>query len=373
VQPIGPLTAHLRAHGWRRPTASAIERAGGRMLWLLKQIVRLAVLAGLAAAIYGATLVQMPRPRLGPRAGPSIMEARTWGYQLQNAAPDRIASAIDVLVIDSQRSREPHTTVSPADVRRFKTRPDGRERIVLAYLSVGEAESYRYYWRSHWSFLRPSWLGAENAEWKGNFKVRFWQTGWQKILLDQRRSLFDVMFEMISEERKAYIDRILDAGFDGVYLDRVDIYEEWATEHSRAETDMIALVSALSGYAKARRPGFLIVPQNAEELLQHASYRGQIDAVGKEDLFFGISHSEDENPAKDVAASVAYLNRARADKLPVFVVEYLTSPEKRAWAAARAREHGFLLHYAARQLNRPPETLVLPLVPVVPTTARPKG
>ena len=343
------------------------------MVWLLKQIVRVAVLAGLAAAIYGATLVQMPRPGLGPRTGPAISDARVWGYQLQNAVPDRIASAIDVLVIDSQRSREPHTTLSPADVRRFKTRPDGRERVVLAYLSVGEAESYRYYWRSFWSLLRPSWLGAENTEWRGNYKVRFWQAGWQKILLDSRRSLFDVLFELVSDERKAYIDRILDAGFDGIYLDRVDIYEEWAKERRSAEADMIAFVGAISTYAKARKPGFLVVPQNAEELLQHAHYRRQIDAVGKEDLYFGISHSEDENAAKDTAASVAYLNRARADKLPVMVVEYLTSADKRARAEARAREQGFLLHFATRQLNQPPEPPGLPLQPPAPAAARPKG
>ena len=341
------------------------------MVRLLKQVLRLAMLAALVAVIYGATLVQVPRSLLGARTGPAIADARVWGYQLQNAQPDRIAAAVDVLVIDSQRSREPHTTLSPADVRRFKTRPDGRERIVLAYLSVGEAESYRYYWRSHWSVLRPSWLGAENAEWKGNYKVRFWQAGWQKILIDPRRSLFDVAFERVSEARKAYIDRILDAGFDGVYLDRVDMYEEWAKEHTGAEADMIALVGALSTYAKARRPGFLVLPQNAEELLRHTAYRRQIDGVGKEDLYFGISHTEDENPPKDVAESVSHLNRARADKLPVFVVEYLSAPEKRARAERFVREHGFLLHFAARHLNQPPEPLVLQVQPAEPL--KPKG
>lgn len=337
------------------------------MIWLLNQVWRLVVVASLAGAFYGVSLMPLPRPGLGARPGPSITDARVWGYQLQNAAPDRIAGPVDVLVIDSQSSHEPHRTLSQAEVRRFKTRPDGRDRIVLAYLSVGEAERYRYYWRSHWRLFAPSWLGSENAEWKGNYKVRFWQAGWQKILYDPHRTLLDVLVELVTAERKTYLDRILEAGFDGVYLDRIDIYQDWASERPTAEADMTALVGMISTYAKARRPGFLIVPQNAEELLASAAYRRAIDAIGKEDLFYGISHSEDENAANDVAASISYLRRARADRLPVLVVEYVSSGDKRRWAEDKAREHGFLLHFAKRQLNVPPE------LPVVPSAVRPKG
>ncbi|TAN37800.1 MAG: hypothetical protein EPN23_04615 [Verrucomicrobia bacterium] len=44
-----------------------------------------------------------------------------------------------------------------------------------AYLSIGEAGDYRGYWEKEWSAQPPTWLGAENPDWKGNFKVRYWQ------------------------------------------------------------------------------------------------------------------------------------------------------------------------------------------------------
>jgi cysteinyl-tRNA synthetase, unknown class len=336
------------------------------MRYFIKTLSRLALVAGLVALAYIAWITPAPRAPLSARTGPSIQDARSWGYQLQNAAPDRIPAAIDVLVIDSQRFREPHATLSADTVTRFKTRPDGRQRIVLAYLSIGEAESYRYYWRSHWSLIKPSFIGPENTEWKKNYRVRYWEHGWQNILFEPNRSLFDAWAERVTETRMGYLDRIIEAGFDGVYLDRVDVYEDWTKERPTAEADMIKLVTAISTYGKMRRPGFLIVPQNAEELLRHAHYRRTIDAIGKEDLYFGIDHKDGENPAPDVAASVSLLMRARADKIPVMVVEYVTTPEKRTLAEVRARERGFMLHFAPRQLNRPPE-------PPAPQTAPSAG
>ena len=50
---------------------------------------------------------------------------------------------------------------------------------------------------------------------------------------------------------------------------------------------MIAFVQALAARARALKPGFLIVPQNAEELLTDQAYRAVIDGLGKEDLLFG--------------------------------------------------------------------------------------
>jgi cysteinyl-tRNA synthetase, unknown class len=337
----------------------------------VKALKRFVFLAGLAALIYGAWVTPAPRQPLAARSGPAVQDARSWGYQLQNALPDRIAAGIDVLVIDSQRYREPHATLSPEMVARFKSRPDGRQRLVFAYLSVGEAESYRYYWRPHWSLFKPGFIGPENADWSKNFRVRYWDKHWQTILFQPERSLFDALLERVTEARTAYLDRIIDAGFDGVYLDRVDVFQEWTKERPTAEADMIGLVGAISAYAKARRPGFLIMPQNAEELLQHAHYRRTIDAIGKEDLYFGIDHKEGENAADDVAASVRLLSRARADKIPVFVVEYVSASDKRARAEARARERGFVLQFAARQLNRPPEFLPPPSQPAMPAPVAP--
>ena len=142
---------------------------------------------------------------------------------------------------------------------------------MLAYLSIGEAQTYRYYWKWYWGWvfgvLSPRWLGSENPEWRGNYGVRYWHEGWQKIILGGENS---------------YLDRIVKAGFDGVYLDGVDEYVDMVKEKRNARALMIAFVKAIAERARALKPGFLVVPQNAEALLADASYRAVIDGIGKE-------------------------------------------------------------------------------------------
>jgi cysteinyl-tRNA synthetase, unknown class len=345
-----------------------------RFVTFLRRVFLFTVLTG---GVYLSAQVPFARTGLSPREGLALGSVRAWGYQLQNATPDRIASGIDLLVVDAQRqSASPARPLSADEVARFRTRPDGRQRIVLAYLSIGEAESYRPYWWSHWRAVGPSWLGAENKEWKGNFRVRYWEQGWRQIIVNSHASLLDRGLDLIWPARKPYLDQILDAGFDGVYLDRVDAFYEWQATKPGAEEAMMAFVAEISDYAKRRRPGFLIVPQNAEELLRNVGYRRKIDGIAKEDLLFGADHKSEANAADVVSDSIQLLNMARADRLPVFVVEYLSAPEKRAQAATRMRGLGYVLQFADRSLGLPPEFTLDPSAPAVvppPAGVRPKG
>jgi cysteinyl-tRNA synthetase, unknown class len=316
---------------------------------------RLFLAALLVGGVYGAAQTPFLRQPLAARDGFALSAARSWGYQLQNARSDRIAANIDLLVIDAQRPSGMQRVLTRDEVERFRTRPDGRRRIVLAYLSIGEAESYRPYWWSYWRLFGPSWLGPENKDWKGNFRVRFWDAGWRLIILKPSPSLLDRGIDLVWPQRRPALDQILEAGFDGVYLDRVDAFYEWQKERPDAERAMQAFVAEISDYAKRRQPGFLVVPQNAEELLASANYRRKIDGIAKEDLLFGADHSGNANKPDDVAESIRLLNLARADRLPVFLVEYLAAADKRQQAAARARSLGYTLQFADRALQAPPE------------------
>jgi len=95
------------------------------------------------------------------------------------------------------------------DVESLKVKADGGRRLVISYLSIGEAEDYRYYWDKSWSRSAPAWLEGENPNWKGNYKVRYWDPEWQRILYGQEDS---------------YLDGIIERSFDGVYLDLIDAF-----------------------------------------------------------------------------------------------------------------------------------------------------
>lgn len=102
------------------------------------------------------------------------------------------------------------TEFSTGEITLLKNKANGGKRLVISYMSIGEAENYRYYWQSGWKTGNPSWLDDENRNWEGNYKVWYWEPGWQDIIFGNDDS---------------YLKKIIDAGFDGVYLDIIDAFE----------------------------------------------------------------------------------------------------------------------------------------------------
>ncbi len=267
--------------------------------------------------------------------------AKTWGYQLRitDLAP-LYGSDPDLLVIDHGLAarRDGKLLFDADEIARLKVRADGRRRIVLSYLSIGEAEQYRFYWQAAWCSraTAPRWVGAVNPNWPGNYPVRFWEPEWQALLLDGTES---------------YLARIQAQGFDGIYLDRTDVWSEWTQERSSAERDMITFLQRIAKAARARDPGFLVVMQNAEELLAHRAVRRVLDGVAKEDLLHGINFTEAANDIETVNDALTHLKRGRADGLPVFAVEYLADPQLVDAARRRLEGFGFVPTFAPRLLD----------------------
>ena len=328
-----------------------------------------AMLAAFGSWMAFALLPPKPQP-LPVREGPALTAARTWGYQLQNVSAAAIPDPIDLLVVDYSRDGGAGRALSRREVAALARRSDGRLRIVLCYLSIGEAESYRGYWRDSWNTAPPVWLGPENSKWKGNYAVRFWDPGWQQLIVAQPQdaSWAGWVQSTLFPPRKAYLDAIVDAGFDGVMLDRIDAYEKAAETRPSARAEMIAFVGAISAAGKRQRPGFMIVAQNAEELTLDAEYRGTVDAVVKEDLIFGEGGDGVPNDPTQARRTIATLSRAKAAGLPVFTVEYVTDAERQKPTLNDWRTLGFIGTFASRALNEPP---MLPPLPPAEPFARP--
>jgi cysteinyl-tRNA synthetase, unknown class len=68
-------------------------------------------------------------------------QVKSWHYQLQSIDPHAIAkSSADMVVIDYSGEDGPFTR---AQVKLMQRKPDGSRWLVLVYMSIGEAESYR--------------------------------------------------------------------------------------------------------------------------------------------------------------------------------------------------------------------------------------
>jgi cysteinyl-tRNA synthetase, unknown class len=250
-------------------------------------------------------------------------QVKSWHYQLQNIDPSAIAkSSADMVVIDYSGEDGPFTR---AQVELMRRKPDGSRRVVLAYMSIGEAESYRWYWARR----APTWLGPENPQWRGNYGVRFWHPDWQAIIFE-------------------YTDKILAAGFDGVYLDKVDEFEELG-HHD----EMVEFVDRIKERAKSQRPDFLVVSQNGDELIADPKFRRAIDAFAREDLLYGESADGERNDAGSIRDSIERLKSLTAEGKPVFVVEYPRDDDQAQTARREIAEHNFIGLVARRALDQP--------------------
>ena len=119
------------------------------------------------------------------------------------------ATPYDVLILDLYYDDQP---LDADDVALLQQKPQGGRRLVLAYMSVGEAADYRPYWQAAWndSAHRPKWIAKPNHDWPGSYRVRYWTGDWRHILYG-------------SED--AYLDTILASGFDGAFLDVMDAWQ----------------------------------------------------------------------------------------------------------------------------------------------------
>jgi cysteinyl-tRNA synthetase, unknown class len=130
------------------------------------------------------------------------------------------------------------------------------------------------------------------------------------------------------------------------------MFQEFAKTVPDAEGRMVEFLTRLIAHARRLKPDILIVMQNAEELLKHSAVRTGIDALAKEDLYYGIDHTETRNPPDTIEWSAKELQQMKRSGRPVFVVEYLSDAAKAADAQRRADKHGFRLHVTARDLGQ---------------------
>lgn len=116
------------------------------------------------------------------------------------------ATNFDVVIIDLFFDDAAFTA---SEITQLKTKQNGGKRLLISYMNIGSAENYRYYWKDKWKLHHPNWLKKEYEGYEDEIWVKFWKKDWQEIIFGNDES---------------YTKRIINAGFDGVYLDNVEAY-----------------------------------------------------------------------------------------------------------------------------------------------------
>lgn len=324
-----------------------------------------------------------PGPVVRSAELPVLAEVRHWLYlidaDLDTEMVARIASsAYEMVVLDYIPSERENADYPMAGVV-AQLHEARQPKLVLAYVDIGEAEDYRVYWQPGWRVGDPSWIAGDDPDgWEGNYPVAYWDDAWRAIWLGE----------------DGLLGRIVEDGFDGVYLDWVEGYSD---EHVMAlatqngvdpAEEMIRWVGDIAASGRARHAGFLSIAQNAAELAEREGYLAVIDAIAQEQVWF--DGGADNNPPGDCPlpraeaeldskayreslsracrrvydrypdstlhtsseAYLYYLILARDEGVPVFTVDYAMEPENVAWVYETSRGLGFVPFVGSRALDR---------------------
>ncbi len=279
-----------------------------------------------------------------PKSLAYVLQADSFAKTKASAVQRLAASGRDWIVLDAGfAGNVPWTR---ADLNAIRSARPGRR--IICYVSIGEAEDYRSYWKKSWlekgklTPNAPDWLVSENPDWEGNYKVKYWAKGWQGIMLP-------------------VIDSVMAAGFDGVYLDIVDGFEffeqdgdQFIDDRINAETgktyrrDMVEWVKLIAAHVRKGDPTALVVPQNGPQLLAHRDFLVTASGIGIEDLFANGNRLQ---PKDHTHYSLGFLKKITAAGKPVLLIEYATKAERKNLVKARARQAGFTWLLTDRELK----------------------
>jgi len=317
-----------------------------------------------------------------PTEGPlSIDEIEFWAYQIQDLSAsgqvDKLAkSHYDMLVIEPTRtdwSSEDKNFDAKAMVERLKnsTASDGTHRkLVIAYIDIGEAEDWRWYWTwsQTWEVgdIRPAdWpdyiLTHDPDGWEGNYPVAYWDAFWKDIVIYGKNQDSSPHGNYTS-----ILDEVLQDGFDGIYLDWVEGYEntEVINEAKNAGVDpaieMIDFIGEMREYATKRDKDFIIIQQNAAALIDgHPELLSEIDAISQEAIWYD-GDAFDDWGAKDgydslndedlVKYYLDYLDQYKSNDIPVFDCEYALDDADDAYK--KSYDKGYIPYCTRRSLSR---------------------
>jgi cysteinyl-tRNA synthetase len=303
-----------------------------------------------------------------------------WAYQIQDldgagAVDALVASHYDMLVLEPTRtdwtgSRDFDTRGMVAQLKNSLASDGVHRKGVIAYVDIGEAEDWRWYWTwsTEWDCVGDppaDWpdyiLTCDPDGWSGNYPVAYWDADWKDIVIYGHNQGTHPDRDYVSA-----IDEVIKDGFDGIYLDWVEAFED-STVMVAAQAagldpavEMIAFIGEMRDYGRARNRDFVVIQQNAASLIDgHPELLNVIDAISQEAVWYDGEADVDwgdpdgydwENEASLVAYYNGYLEQYLSAGVPVFDGEYALNYANTAYANSTAE--GYVPYVSQRALSR---------------------
>ena len=316
----------------------------------------------------------------------ALSQVKYWAYQIQGVENRKsikkiVRSKYDMVVIDPTVTYDSDFNAKKA-VRQIKNSTASNKKnrkMVIAYIDIGEMEEWRWYWgnnkqyeergrcKSAFAKQIQSWapwvVGCDPDGWAGNYPVAYWDKNWK-----------DVVIYGSSLGEKTYYNSMLDEvvkdGFDGVYLDWVEAYDDDKVK-ARAKkngvdpvAEMLQLIKEIKQYGQKSNPNFVVIQQNASGLVDEvgiAKATKYIDAIAQEHVWWYGEASDSwrdrdsYNQKIDKDLNNFYLRTLKEYQkagLPVFNAEYASGRKRLKNIYKQSRNLGFVPYVSRASLSR---------------------
>ena len=282
-----------------------------------------------------------------------LRQAQTWMYQIQELESASAIQALaktdyPLLIVEPNHNNKDIVFDCHRMIQTLRTMSNGSERLILAYIDIGQAENWRTYWKKNWTAPtltkrgKPSFLVTPDPDgWEDCYSVAYWDQRWKDIWVSP----------------DGIISELAKLGFDGVYLDWVEAYDDDSIREVaqkkkvNPELEMIRFIEEIGNVGKKTTADFLVIPQNAPFLIDDAPgrYAKAIDALAVEDTWFhGAGDAGWDDPeAGDLRSRydgqwstksrLLQYKKYQKRGLPVFSVDYCIKPENAAMVYREAR------------------------------------
>jgi cysteinyl-tRNA synthetase, unknown class len=255
------------------------------------------------------------------RSKPTWKNIKSWGLQTASmpATLDQIGHAnVDLGIIS--RLAAHGRPYSNAEIKRAK-----RNKWLLAYVDVGEAQKHEWYFKEVFRNGPPAWVLDRNRRHPVNYRVLLDAPEWNAIILET-------------------INRVIEQGFDGVELDVLDVYwnKVYPGGSSREnQANAVKLACKIAKFARARVPSFKIVVNNASDLAgKFPEYKTCVDAtIGESVWWFNTNTPRDKQYTQ---FQLKFLAQNLKAGLKVLVMDKTLIPKDGAFVYRESKKRGWL-------------------------------
>jgi endo-alpha-1,4-polygalactosaminidase (GH114 family) len=237
-----------------------------------------------------------------PNQDVALKSAKTWYASFKHVDPVRICkSDADVVVLERYNPAS-NRLWSRSDIVSFRLSSSDKDKIMLARIPFCGISL-----NDPLLFTVPSvLLGNVSGE---AVPVRYWLDDWMEFL-------------------KKTIDDAIDCGFNGIYLDYVNIWASWVADFPDAENRAKDAIVAVSNYVHVVRAkkGFLMVTHGQDNWVSDQKYMKAIDGIACDGVMY---NGNDVTDQADSATVINNLNTCINNGKVAMVMDYIVDMSNR--------------------------------------------